>query len=85
MADLNERVEILEKNLDDLRLDLHASKIAISVLSTVINSMSAEPGVLERSYAQAKNSGPIVKFNHPVEEGYEDKLTERILNIISST
>lgn len=29
MADLNERVEILERNLDDLRLDLHASKIAM--------------------------------------------------------
>ncbi|PPS46724.1 hypothetical protein BWR12_25960 [Citrobacter braakii] len=57
----------------------------ISVLSTVINSMSAEPGVLERSYDQAKSSGPLVKFNHPVEEGYEDKLTERILNILSST
>lgn len=47
MADLNERVEILERNLDDLRLDLHASKIAISVLSTVINSMSAEPEYLK--------------------------------------
>jgi len=85
MADLNERVEILERNLDDLSLDLHASKIAISVLSNVINSMSAEPGVLERSYDQTKSSGPLVKFNHPVEEGYEDKLTERILNILSST
>ena len=51
----------------------------------MINSMSAEPGVLERSYDQAKSSGPLVKFNHPVEEGYEDKLTARILNILSST
>ena len=82
MADLNERVEILERNLDDLRLDLHASKIAISVLSTVINSMSAEPEYLERSYDSSQKFWSFVKFNHPVEEGYEDKLTERILNIL---
>ncbi|ELO0858376.1 TPA: hypothetical protein ACNVAS_000614 [Citrobacter amalonaticus] len=85
MADVNERIEILEKNLNDLSLDLHASKVAINVLSTVINTLSGEPGLLERSYEQTRSSAPLVKFNHPVEEGYEDKLTERILNLLSTT
>ena len=49
MADVNERIEILEKNLNDLSLDLHASKVAINVLSTVVNTLSGEPGLLERS------------------------------------
>lgn len=85
MTDLNERIEILEKSLIDLSLDLHASKVAINVLSTVINTMSGEPGLLKRSYEQTRSSAPLVKFNHPVEEGYEDKLTERILNLLSAT
>lgn len=83
MADLNERIEILERTLDDMNLDLHASKVAINVLSTVINSMSGEPGLLERSYEQTRSSAPLVKFNHPVQEGYEEKLTERIVNLLS--
>ncbi|EGT4255489.1 hypothetical protein D8W73_15670 [Citrobacter amalonaticus] len=83
MADLNERIEILERTLDDMNLDLHASKVAINVLSTVITSMSGEPGLLERSYEQTRSSAPLVKFNHPVQEGYEEKLTERIVNLLS--
>lgn len=83
MTDVNERIEILEKTIDDLSLDLNASKVAIRVLSTVINSISGEPGLLERSYEQTKSSAPLVKFNHPAQEGYEEKLTERILNLLS--
>lgn len=85
MADLKERIEILEKNLEVLNLELHASKVAINVLSTVINTMSDEPGLIERSYEQTRSSAPLVKFNHPVEDGYEDKLSERILDLLSST
>lgn len=85
MANLNERIEVIEKNLNDLSLDLHTSKVAINILSTVINTMSSEPGLLERSYEQTRSSAPLVKFNHPVEESYEDKLTERTLNLLSAT
>ncbi|HCD2002718.1 hypothetical protein [Citrobacter farmeri] len=85
MTDLNERVEILEKSIDDLTLDLHASQVAINVLSTVINSMSSEPGLLEKSYEQTKSSAPLVRFNHPVQEGYEEELTRRILGLLSTT
>ncbi|EHK0945476.1 hypothetical protein [Citrobacter farmeri] len=85
MTDLNERVEILEKSIDDLALDLHASQVAINVLSTVINSMSSEPGLLEKSYEQTKSSAPLVRFNHPVQEGYEEELTRRILGLLSTT
>ena len=85
MTDLNERVEILEKAIDDLTLDLHASQVAINVLSTVISSMSSEPGMLEKSYEQTKSSAHLVRFNHPLQEGYEEELTRRILGLLSTT
>lgn len=85
MTDLNERVETLERTIDELRIDLHASQIAITVLSSVINKMNGEPGLLSSSYEQEKSSAPLVKFNHPEQEGYEDKVTERVLALLAKS
>lgn len=85
MTDLNERVEALEQALNELRHDLHASQIAITVLSTVINKMSGEPDILSSSYEQEKSSAPLVKFNHPEQEGYDDKVTERVLALLAKS
>lgn len=84
MAEINERVEILEQTIAELRLDLDASKVAITVLSSVINKMGGEPGLLANSYEQEKSSAPLVQFNHPTQEGYEDKLKERILALLTT-
>jgi len=85
MTDLNERVETLERTIDELRLDLHASQIAITVLSSVINKINGEPGFLSSSFEQEKSSAPLVKFNHPEQEGYEDKVTERVLALLTKS
>lgn len=83
MTDLNERVEILENAIDELTFDLRASQVAINVLSTVINSMSSEPGLLENAYEQTRSSAPLVRFNHPTQAGDEEELTRRILGLLS--
>lgn len=83
MTDLNERVEILENAINELTFDLHASQVAINVLSTVISSMSSEPGLLESAYEQTKSSAPLVRFNHPAQAGDEEELTRRILGLLS--
>lgn len=85
MADLNERVEALEKTIDDLSLDLQASKIAITVLSTVINQMSGDPGYVASWYEEEKSSAPLVKFNHPEQDDCEEKLAEKVLALIAKT
>lgn len=85
MTDLNERIGNLEKAIDELTLDLHASQVAISVLSTVINSMGSDPGLLEKSLEQTRSSAPLVRFNHPAQEGYEEELTKRLLGLLSTT
>lgn len=85
MTDLNERVEALEQAIDELHLDLHASHIAITVLSSVINKMSGETDFLSSSYEQEKSSAPLVKFNHPEQGGYEDKVAERVLALLAKS
>ncbi|CAH6637005.1 hypothetical protein [Pseudocitrobacter vendiensis] len=85
MADLNERIETLEKTLADLRLDLQASGIAITVLTHVINKMSGDPGYVASLYEEKNSSAPLVKFNHPEQDGYEEKLTDKVLALIAKT
>ncbi|EDH6013317.1 hypothetical protein JGS89_000130 [Salmonella enterica] len=85
MTDLNERIENLEEIIDELSIDLHASKVAITVLSTVINRMSNEPGLLAKSFIEARKVAPPVVFDKPVQEGYEELLTEKILSLLSRT
>lgn len=83
MTDLSERVEMLEKTIAELTLDLHASRVAITVLSGALNDMSSEPGMLANSYEQTKSSAPLVKFNHPDRQNYEERLRENVLTLLS--
>lgn len=83
MPDINERVEILEKLIRELSLDLHASRIAITVLSNVVNNASSDPGLLVSSYDQGQNSAPIVAHNHPSDDGYEELLKQKVLALLS--
>lgn len=83
MSELNERIEVLEKTINELNLDVEASKMAITVLSAVINKMSGDTGILTNSYEQEKSSAPLVKFNHPGQEDYEEQLTRRVLALLS--
>lgn len=83
MAELNERVENLEKAIADLSLDLQASRIAITVLTGVINKMSGDPGYVASLYDEENSSAPLVKFNHPEQDGYEERLTEKVLALIA--
>ncbi|WP_421355135.1 hypothetical protein [Pseudocitrobacter faecalis] len=85
MTELNERVETIEKTIADLRLDLQASRIAITVLTSVINKMNGDPGYVTTLYEEEKSSAPLVKFNHPEQDGYEEKLTQKVLDLIGKT
>lgn len=54
MTELNERVETIEKTIADLGLDLQASRIAITVLTSVINKMNGDPGYVTTLYEEEK-------------------------------
>ncbi|WP_368533056.1 hypothetical protein [Enterobacter hormaechei] len=83
MTDLNERVENLEEVIDEFALELHASKVAITILSTTLNSMGKEPGLLAKAFLEARESSPPIEFEHPTQEGYEEKLIEKVVALLS--
>ncbi|WP_058973800.1 hypothetical protein [Type-D symbiont of Plautia stali] len=84
MADINERIGIVEQAINDLHLDLYASKVAITVLSSVIDKMGGDPGLLANSYEPEKSSAPLVKFNHPGQEDNADEIRKRVLALLSN-
>lgn len=83
MTDLNERVENIEEVIDEMALELHAAKVAITILSTTLNSMGKEPGLLAKSFAEARKNARPIEFEHPSQEGYEEKLVEKVLTLLS--
>lgn len=83
MTDLNERVENLEEAIDEFALDLHAAKVAITILSTALNSMGREPGLLANSFLEARKNAPPAEFEHPAPEGYEEKLIEKVVALLA--
>ncbi|MEW5561148.1 hypothetical protein AB1287_13005 [Enterobacter asburiae] len=83
MTDLSERVEMLEKTIGELTFNLHVSKVAITVLSGALSDMSSEPGMLVSSYEQVKSSAPLVTFNHPDQQNYEERLRKSVLALLS--
>ncbi|EPO4525053.1 hypothetical protein ACUAXF_000697 [Enterobacter hormaechei] len=83
MSNLEERIDNLEDYVNGLQLDLHAAKVAITVMSTVINTMNKEHGLLARAFQEGIDAAPPVEFENPVPEGYEKQLNEKILALLS--
>ncbi|WP_368544901.1 hypothetical protein [Enterobacter soli] len=83
MTDINERVEHLEKTIDELQLEVHASRLAITILYKMIDKQIDDPAQALNPDEQEKSSAPLVKFNHPEQEEYEEKLTQRVLALLT--
>jgi hypothetical protein len=83
MSELEQKVEALEDCIKELQLDAHASRIAITVLSSAINSVSGKQGHLANIYEEGiKATGPT-DFDHPVDDGYETKLNEKVIALLA--
>ncbi|TNV14918.1 hypothetical protein FH968_20555 [Buttiauxella sp. B2] len=83
MSGLEQKIDELQLCIKELQLDAHASRIAITVLSSALNSISGKPGhlaeVIEDGMAL---SGPM-QFDFPVEKDYETKLNAKVLALLS--
>ncbi|QUG75985.1 hypothetical protein GKQ23_13695 [Erwinia sp. E602] len=82
MSDLEERVAFLEVALEDVHLSLHASRVAITILSTCINAQGGDREMLKKAFLEGSSKASPIKFEFPVEEGYEEKLKSRILELL---
>lgn len=85
MTDFDKRLEIIEEVIEEFALELHASKVAITILSTTLNKMGKEPGLLANSFLKSRENAPPTEFKYPVTEGYEEKLIEKVLALLSKT
>ncbi|HHV4703503.1 TPA: hypothetical protein ACUI2G_001912 [Klebsiella pneumoniae] len=85
MSELEERIADLEGIVSNLQLSEHASRIAITILSSVVNSMSQTPGLLAQSYADAAAKAGPIEFDFPTPEGYEELLHQRVLSLLSKS
>ncbi|HHG1482923.1 TPA: hypothetical protein ACPUNM_000628 [Klebsiella pneumoniae] len=84
MSDIEERIADLEGIVSDLQISEHASRIAITILSSVVNNFSNSPGLLAQGYAEAaEKSGPL-EFDFPTPEGYEEELHRRVISLLSN-
>ncbi|VDR28563.1 Uncharacterised protein [Raoultella terrigena] len=83
MSELEERIAQLEKIVSELQLSEHASRIAITILSSVVNSVSHAPGLLAKSYDDAATKAGPISFDFPTPEGYKEKLHQQVLSLLS--
>lgn len=82
MTDLEQRISNLEDNVDELSLELHASRVAITILSTVCNSLGGEQGNIAKAFEEGMAQRGKIDFDFVAPEGYQEKLVERISNLL---
>ncbi|HCM9622709.1 MULTISPECIES: hypothetical protein [Enterobacter] len=85
MQDLEKRVSELETIVEDLLLDQHAARIAITTMSTAWNSLANKPGLLGDTYDTAVKATSPYKFDNPVNDGYAEQLHERVIALLSKS
>ena len=85
MQDIEKRVSELESIIEDLLLDQHAARIAITTMSSAWNALANKPGLLGDSYDTAAKATSAVKFDNPVNDGYAEKLHSRVIALLSKS
>lgn len=84
MSDKDAQIERLEQLIDELQFDLHAAKVAITVLSISFNSLSQSPGLLGDTFKKLYKEKGKVEFDHEVADDYQEKLIEKIASLLAS-
>lgn len=77
----NEIDDLYEK-VSELQLDLHAARVAISVLSSCLSSLSGDSQLIATTVREALKANAEVDFDHQVGPEYQQELEERILQLL---
>ncbi|WP_034946119.1 hypothetical protein [Erwinia oleae] len=83
MSDLKSQIANLESNQDDIYLELHALRVAVTVLSTTINSMNGEPGLLGDVYVTESEKQGKIDFEGHVPDDYQERLIKKVAALLS--
>lgn len=82
MNNLEQRISDLELENDDLKLEIHAIRVAMTVLSTAFNGVAGQQGMLADAFKKGMESKGRVEFTFKTSEDYQDKLTAKILELL---
>lgn len=83
MVNTEERIKLLEEQISTLQLNLHASRIAITILSTAYNKQLNKPGYLAHIFDEGVKQAKPVEFDSPVPDGYAEELHATVLSLLS--
>ncbi|NEG57976.1 hypothetical protein [Pantoea agglomerans] len=75
-------IELLAGKVDELQLELHAAKVAITILSSCVTSLTGDRDVLVNSVKEGWPSHGKIEFEFSAEPGYEEKLKEKVLQLL---
>lgn len=84
MSDLEQRITHLEDVIEKMQLDEHASRVAIAVLSTALNGLVGKATSLGDIYLDGIANAEPVEFDHPVPDGYREKLHEKVASLLGT-
>ncbi|MCH9269674.1 hypothetical protein [Pantoea ananatis] len=82
MSDLEKKIDSLMDSIEELQLDAHASRVAIATLATAMKAIIGEDSNLGEMYLTAISQVDPVEFDNPVEDGYREKLNEKVAALL---
>lgn len=84
MSDVEQKIAHLEDVIENMQLEAHASRVAIAVLSTALNSLVGKDTQLGDVYLSAIAQSDQIEFVHPAPDGYREKLSEKVAALLGT-
>lgn len=82
MSDLEKQIDSLMDSIEELQLETHASRVAIATLATAMKAIMGEGSNLGEMYLTAISEADPVEFDNPVEDGYREKLNQKVAALL---
>ncbi|HGM5299736.1 MULTISPECIES: hypothetical protein [Serratia] len=84
MSSFEERLAALEESNNDLKLQLHAAKVAITTLSVCMNGLAGDKGALASAFEEGMKAPHWQNFETDEERRYQEELTKQILPLLAA-
>ncbi|WP_313051806.1 hypothetical protein [Atlantibacter hermannii] len=82
MSESEQKIIELEKKIEEMQLDQHASRIAIAVLATAMNGLVNNNEHLGDLYLAGIAESGSNEFDLPIPDGYADALNSKVASLL---
>ncbi|WP_346827764.1 hypothetical protein [Serratia inhibens] len=83
MLSIEERLAALEESNDELKLHLHAAKVAITTLSVFANSLGSTPHGLANAFEEGMKAPHWQNFETEEDRLYHVELVKNVLYLLA--